>query len=93
MAIEFFNALPNVDPKTIEVVFFGTDHIQYVEARVSHKTMRYCCGANGQTDGELIKAFSSHRERIEAAVRAKYAARDVKYLQDRILVRLSDADL
>lgn len=95
MTLAFPDPPRGVDPTTIEVRLFGrdTETSDYVECRVSHKALIERCGARGQTDDELLRAFNEHRAEIEDACRRKFAAGQVEHAPDRIIVRLAGADL
>ncbi len=95
MTLAFPDPPRGVDPTTIEVRLFGrdTETRDYVECRVTHKALMEHCGACGETDQELLRAFEEHRTQIEDACRRKYAAGRVEDLEDRIVVRLGSADL
>ena len=95
MTLEFPDQRIRVDSTTIEVRIFGRDAEtdDYVECRVTHRALIDRCGACGQTDPELRRAFKDHRTQIEDVCRRKYAAGKVEVLEDRIVVRLGSADL
>lgn len=95
MTLAFPDPASGVDPTMIEVRLFGrdTESSDYVECRVTHKALIERCGARGQTDDELLRAFNEHRAEIEDACRRKYAAGQVEHAPDRIVVRLRSADL
>ena len=95
MTLAFPDSPPGVDPTTIEVRHFGrdTETGDDVECRVTHKALMDRCGARGQTDDELRRAFNEHSAEIEDACRRKFAAGQVEHAPDRIIVRLAGADL
>ena len=84
-----------VNSTTIEVMLFGrdTETGEDVECRVTHKALMDRCGARGQTDSELLRAFGEHRAKIEDAARRKYAAGKITRKPDRIVVRLGHEDI
>jgi len=95
MSLTFPAPPTGVDPTTIQVVLFGRDaeRGEDVECRISHNALMDRCGACGQTDSELLRAFNEHREMIEKAANHKYAAGQVEHLDDRIVVYLESTDL
>lgn len=65
----------------------------YVDCRVTHKALRDRCGARGIARNELLRAFETHRERIEMTAKREYEAGRIEHLSDRIVVWLEVADL
>ena len=75
MTLEFFSDTPRgVEARTICLPLQGQDTNtgRYVECRVTHNALMEHCGARGQTDLELMRAFNQHREKIEEVARRKY---------------------
>jgi len=95
MPLRFPAPPTGVNPTTIEVMLFGcdTETGEDVECRVTHKALMDRCGARGQTDSELLRAFGEHRAKIEDAARRKYAAGKITRESDRTVVRLGHEDI
>ncbi len=96
MTLIFFPDTPKgVDSATVTLWLQGqdTETKRYVDCHLTAKALMDHCGARGQTDDELLRAFEDHRTQIEDACRRKYAAGRVEDLEDRIVVRLESADL
>ncbi len=96
MTLMFFPDTPkSVDSATVTLWLQGqdTETKRYVDCRLTAKALMDHCGARGQTDDELLRAFNEHRAEIENACRRKYAAGQVEHAPDRIIVRLAGADL
>ncbi len=95
MTLTFEQEPSGVDPSSLEVRLFGKDTKtgDYVECRVTHKTLMDRCGATGQKPDELLRAFKDHRAKIEDAARRKYGTGQIERLSDRIVVRVGASDL
>ncbi len=95
MPLKFPAPPRGVNSTTIEVMLFGRDSEtgEEVECRVTHKALMDRCGARGQTDSELLRAFGEHRAKIEDAARRKYAAGNITRESDRTVVRLGHEDI
>ncbi len=95
MKLVFPDPPTGVDPGRIEVMLFGrdTETGDDVECRVTAKALMKSCGARGQTDEELLRAFDEYRPKIEEAAQRKHEAGKIKQEFDRIVIRLDQEDL
>lgn len=83
-----------IDRDTIEVVLQGRDGKSgdYWEIRVAAAAMEDRCGAEGQENPELRRAFKEYREKILNVAYQKHRAGQSRRLNDRILIPLDKED-